>query len=184
MKTKVTYIFKLIKTKINRDTERGLFLVLSGFDEVKMPQLPLGWGLIHFPVSAPVFSVNICFYCLHTAASLSIPDVQQVCAFRAQQSSTHVLSIPAILEKGLIREQILTFKNNLSHWDKLSHAKMYAQAHKQHAFHVAGNRPPCPCSSLMKAIQSSLHSAHLHFLELAALYISMATYDDVIEKTQ
>lgn len=125
MKTKVTYIFKLIKTKINRDTERGLFLVLSGFDEVKMPQLPLGWGLIHFPASAPGFSVNTCFYCLHTAASLSIPDVQQVCAFRAQQSFPHVLLIPVILEKRLIREQI--FKNDLSHWDKLSHAKMYAQ---------------------------------------------------------
>lgn len=101
--------------------------MLSGFDEVKMPQLPLGWGLIHFPVSAPGFSVNTCFYCLHTAASLSIPDVQQVCAFGAQQSSPHVLLIPVILEKGLIREQIFTFKNNLSHWDKLSHAKMYAQ---------------------------------------------------------
>lgn len=104
MKTKVTYIFKLIKTKINRDTERGLFLVLSGFDEVKMPQLPLGWGLIHFPASAPGFSVNTCFYCLHTAASLSIPDVQQVCAFRAQESFPHVLLIPVILEKGLITD--------------------------------------------------------------------------------
>lgn len=168
MKTKVTYIFKLIKTKINKDTERGLFLVLSGFDEVKMPQLPLGWGLIHFPVSAPGFSVNTCFYCLHTAASLSNPDVQQVCAFRAQQSSPHVLLIPVILEKGLIREQIFTFKNSLSPWDKLSHSKTHAQTDKQHAFHVAGNSPPRSCWRINEGYLIFPHSAHLLlFLELA-----------------
>lgn len=169
MKTKVTYIFKSIKNKINRDTERGLLLVLSGFDEAKMPQLPLGWGLIHFPVSAPGFSVNTCFYCLHTAASLSIPDVQQVCAFGAQQSCPHVLLIPVILEKGLIRGQIFTFQNNLSHWDKLSHAKTYAQTDKRHAFHVAGNTP-VPLLLVNEGCSIFLHSAHLlHLPELAAL---------------
>lgn len=78
MTAKAVHIFSWITIMINGD-RRALVALLPGFDEVKMPHLTLRWGLIHFLVSAPDLSVNTCFYCLHTAAALSFPDVQQVC---------------------------------------------------------------------------------------------------------